>query len=155
MKEQFTINEQKLRLDAQKDGISRISAGAGIGRGNRLLLVRRSADDFLGGLYELPGGGVDEGESIETALTREVKEELGLIVTKVQGMFTGFDYGNEKREKTRQFNFVVEVEEGDIVLSPEEHDEYIWVSYSDVGSKKVDLTQNIEVCIKDYFKKFQ
>lgn len=46
----------------------------------RLLLVRR-ANEPGRGLWSLPGGRVEPGESAEQALVREVREETGLLVT--------------------------------------------------------------------------
>jgi 8-oxo-dGTP diphosphatase len=44
----------------------------------RLLITQRLADDTLGGYWEFPGGKVDPGEDLKTALRRELTEELGI-----------------------------------------------------------------------------
>lgn len=36
------------------------------------------------GFWELPGGGLDFGETVQDCITREVKEEMGLKVTKIR-----------------------------------------------------------------------
>ena len=44
----------------------------------RVLLQQRAPGRHMGGLWEFPGGKVDEGERPEAALIRELKEELGI-----------------------------------------------------------------------------
>ena len=47
---------------------------------NRVLIAQRPAGKSMAGLWEFPGGKVDAGETPEQALTRELKEELGIEV---------------------------------------------------------------------------
>lgn len=49
-------------------------------KGDDILIDQRKADGMLGGLWEFPGGHVEDGESHEQAVIREVKEELNVDV---------------------------------------------------------------------------
>ena len=46
----------------------------------RVLLQQRAAGKAMAGLWEFPGGKVEEGERPEPALARELEEELGIHV---------------------------------------------------------------------------
>jgi len=54
-----------------------IVAAAVVREGERLLLTRRPRGAHLEGLWEFPGGKLEEGESPIEALRREIREELG------------------------------------------------------------------------------
>jgi 8-oxo-dGTP diphosphatase len=57
-----------------------VVVGAALLSGGRLLAARRSAPPELAGRWELPGGKVEPGETLEGALVRELREELGVEV---------------------------------------------------------------------------
>mgnify|MGYP002624466799 CR=1 FL=1 len=57
-----------------------VAAAALIDAQGRVLITQRPAHKALGGLWELPGGKVEPGEAPETALIRELKEELDLTL---------------------------------------------------------------------------
>ncbi len=56
-----------------------VAAILGDARG-RILLARRTDGRDLAGLWEFPGGKVEPGESPEAALSRELREELGIEI---------------------------------------------------------------------------
>jgi A/G-specific adenine glycosylase len=55
-------------------------AAAVLLRGERVLIGRRPAGGLLGGLWEFPGGKIEEGEDVAACLERELDEELGIAV---------------------------------------------------------------------------
>ncbi len=50
-------------------------------REGRVLLTRRPPGGPLGLLWEFPGGKLEPGETVEQALERELREELGVRIT--------------------------------------------------------------------------
>lgn len=57
-----------------------VVAAAVVIRDGRVLLTRRAEGQHLAGLWEFPGGKLEEGESPEEALVRECREECGIEV---------------------------------------------------------------------------
>jgi mutator protein MutT len=51
-----------------------------IRRDGRILITQRPDHVHLARLWELPGGKVEPGESLESALQREIGEEIGLKI---------------------------------------------------------------------------
>ena len=54
---------------------------AAIRKNGRYLFGKRPAGDMLGGMWELPGGKVEAGETHAQALARELREELGIEIS--------------------------------------------------------------------------
>lgn len=137
---------------AEQDNIQQLVVGAVVRHEDRVLLLKRPEDDFMGGIFELPSGKVEPGEALDEALVREVKEETGLDVSSL-GMYLGsFDYGSGSGRATRQFTFAVEIP----VAQPiqlQEHDDYKWVELSDdapvTDAVKGVLARYRELCVSD------
>lgn len=68
----------------------RLNAAAVILRDDRILLVE--FDDETGLHYNLPGGGVETGESIYEALRREVMEETSATIEAIQRLLMVREY---------------------------------------------------------------
>ncbi|MEU9121394.1 (deoxy)nucleoside triphosphate pyrophosphohydrolase [Streptomyces sp. NPDC048506] len=66
----------------------RVVVGGAVCDGGRLLAARRSAPPALAGRWELPGGKVEDDETPQQALERELREELGVeaaVVERIPG----------------------------------------------------------------------
>ena len=55
-----------------------VSAVALVDADGRVLLAQRPEGKSMAGLWEFPGGKVEDGETPEAALIRELREELGI-----------------------------------------------------------------------------
>ncbi|WP_210398181.1 Nudix family hydrolase [Motiliproteus sediminis] len=74
-----------------------VAAAAIFGRDGRLLVSRRQAHQHQGGFWEFPGGKCEPGEPIESALCRELEEELGIRPTRFSPLITiPFDYPDKR-----------------------------------------------------------
>ena len=69
----------------------------------RVLLVKQIGGPYAGA-WLLPGGGVDEGESIEEGLRREMREETGCELDDIRSVAT-----YEVDERTQDFKALVHV----------------------------------------------
>lgn len=136
-----------LENKAKNEGINKLVVGAVITNENgEILLMKRKQDDFLGGLFEIPGGNAEEGEGIYDILKREIKEETNFDLIKVISYINYFDYLSRSGKKCRQFNFKVEVTGGPIVLT--EHDTYKWVKLDEIEVQ--DVSNEIKECLMIY-----
>ncbi|KUJ84144.1 8-oxo-dGTP diphosphatase MutT [Microbulbifer flavimaris] len=61
-----------------------VAVGVILGRDGRILIARRPDHLHMGGRWEFPGGKVEAGESVQEALTRELREEIAIDVEAIQ-----------------------------------------------------------------------
>ncbi|MER2491902.1 8-oxo-dGTP diphosphatase MutT [Catenovulum sediminis] len=66
-------------------------------KNDTVLIAKRSDNQHQGGKWEFPGGKVENGESVETALQRELSEECGIELLSFKPLIkVEHDYGDKK-----------------------------------------------------------
>ena len=74
-----------------------VAVGVLIDSKDCVLLTRRLKGTHLAGYWEFPGGKVEAGESVHTALARELEEELGTRIGETVPLMTvSHDYGEKQ-----------------------------------------------------------
>ncbi len=112
-----------------------------------LLIQRAPKDDSLPGFWELPSGGIDEGEDMETSVIREVKEESGIDISHedlklVDSESYSFTKENGDIKNVTETTYLVSLDNTPEVILSDEHVNYQWVSLlelEDVFEDKEDL----------------
>ena len=106
--------------------------GASENLGNILVLREKTGDNS--GKYHFPGGHVEEGESLEEALRRELREETSIEKVEIdQSPYFQCEwpakFGGEVIRVVGQF-YVCKTEQEAVILSPE-HDHALWMPPKD------------------------
>ncbi|WP_052283028.1 8-oxo-dGTP diphosphatase MutT [Kluyvera genomosp. 1] len=76
-----------------------------------IYITQRAADAHMANKWEFPGGKIEEGESAEQAVVRELQEEVGITATSLQ-QFDKLEYQFPDRHITLWF-WLVEGWEGE------------------------------------------
>ena len=102
--------------------------GAAIIDRGRVLAARRTTPEHARGLWEFPGGKVEDGEDPRAAIVREVREELGCEIAVV---------GHLEGEQRIKDGYLLRVAVAELVSGepvPHEHDAIRWL-----GPDELDL----------------
>lgn len=103
--------------------------GAVLTQGTKILAAQRGEGMSLSGMWEFPGGKIEEGETPQEALRRELEEELlcsAEIGEKVESTEYEYDFGIVIL--TTFFGTIVDKEP-----ALTEHSEVRWVEAADLG----------------------
>lgn len=108
---------------------------------NRVLLIQRASSDEHPSLWEVPGGGANDDETAIQCAIREVREEVGLVVSRLEKMIGEFEWKHDGRT-WKIFMFLAIVgelqEDNKISLDPREHQAFLWATESEVRRGSCD-----------------
>jgi molecular chaperone GrpE len=103
---------------------------------DKVLVLRRSKKEkFNKKAYDLPGGHVDKGESVEECLEREIRDETGLDA-EVGDILSVEEYpkDHEMFDKMKALRFIAYTNSDDVELS-DEHDKFEWLTFEEAIKK--------------------
>jgi 8-oxo-dGTP diphosphatase len=115
-----------------------------------LIIKRAKVNDVLPEYWDIPGGTLEDGEDPAAGAIREAKEEIGLDIADLR-LF--FEYSNVDVTKNKQFVtlvFAAKYPGGEVMLNPEEHEEYAWIDPAEIGKYKT--VEYLEECLENFQK---
>lgn len=128
----------------------RVSARAIIIEDGELLAMfrRKKKDDgSYKEYYVIPGGGVEDNETLEETCVREIKEEFNVDV-KILGYL-----GSDEKETTVGHFFHAEIIDGIPTLGGEENDRNNPDNYYEIRRVNVDKINEIDIDAKEFINK--
>lgn len=100
---------------------------------DQVLLLRRAKGTVNPEKLDLPGGHLDEGETLEECMLREIQEETGLNVA-IGSLIRAIEFPKDhkffKQEK-RGLRYLAFYQGGEVQLNEQEHTEYLWLKIDD------------------------
>lgn len=107
-------------------------------------------------LWEAPGGRVDQGELMEVALLREIREELELHLSKenigqLVGINQRYDYKVGDGWALMTFFYEVNLNEKPEIKLSNEHINFVWVN-KETDLNKMNFKNSVQ---RDIFEKFK
>ena len=113
---------------------------------NKYLFIRRSsASSVNAGRWDLPGGKMDAGETLEKALRSEVREETNLEIDLIDVAGTGTFETSQKRVAILIME--CEVNSAHVILNIE-HTDYLWLEPSEI--LQMDVSDHLKQFISEY-----
>lgn len=115
----------------------KITACAFLHKAGKLFIAKRAdTKKFLPGKYELPGGHIEFGETLEGGLKREFQEEFQVEI-EVGEPFYAFTYtAHENTVHSVEVIYFAQLKNNsqEIQLNSEDHSEYRWVTKEEAES---------------------
>jgi 8-oxo-dGTP diphosphatase len=116
----------------------------------KILLVKRKKDPFKD-QWALPGGFLEDDEPLEVGAKRELQEETGLEVQKLQQLHTFGTPGRDPRGRTISITYWGEVLREEEVKGNDDAAEASWFELNDLPELSFDHSEIIQLAQKVYF----
>ena len=114
---------------------------------DKILLIKRERGNFIG-LYGLPGGKVEECEHIDTAIEREINEELGLKLKFRRLLGTVTEIMHDKNSTTILYCCELLMDKNQKISNPEF--EYEWFSKQELINS-ISIIESDKIMIKNFY----
>lgn len=99
------------------------------------LLLRRSQNSYLPGIWQMVTGKVNPNENAANAVQREILEETGLVCSEIYNVDVTMFYEQSKSRIAFSANFCAVANHlNPVTLFEGEHDEYQWRTFNDACS---------------------
>ena len=108
--------------------------------GKALIIKRSPYDEVHAGTWEFPGGKLDFGEELESALRREIKEETGLKVTVDKILYAATFMSSENRQVVI-ISYLCTAFDDEVTLS-DEHTDHLWAGKTQMSELLPDGIKN-------------
>jgi len=107
-----------------------------------ILVLRRAENDKIRPLtWDLPGGGVEDGEDPNDAVIRETKEEAGINLKDPQVFIVK---NTSAKDHVIRILYYAKITDSKIIVSLE-HNSFKWVTRSEFGN--LDIPNHYKECI--------
>lgn len=117
-----------------------LAVGAVVFKDNRVLLVKRGNPPAQG-VWAIPGGSVELGETLKTAAEREVFEETGIVVKAGEPIFSFESIFRDDKDQVRFHYYIVDLAASYISGEPTAGDDALdagWISQEELGRINVN-----------------
>jgi len=122
-------------------GTFKAAVEAIIEKNGKVLITQRAHDrDHAPGEWEALTGRVEQGESFEDALKREVMEEVGLVVEPVQPFYSFHFFRGADKEEHLGVSYWCKYKSGEVKLEPKEQIAYKWATLEEALALVTDAS---------------